>query len=470
MNKHISHLSVVLAGVFSACSGAFTDLNPVSQRNANGFYRNADDFVSAINATYKVLQASGTYNNSYWALHEMRSDNTDQGSDGTGLGASLTQIENFTEIATNDLVTAAYTDSYLGVARANIVLSRIDAVEFDGQLKNRIKGEALFLRSLFYYNLAITFGNIPLVLQEPQSVEESLGQPQVPASAVYAQLATDLQQAESGLPVSYTGNNVGRATKGAAAILLAKVYLLQGDRPAAVPVLRRIISDYGYTLLDDYSGLWGLENENNAESIFEVQFQGGGTGTGNSFTTAFSPWLPRTTGTFRNRPTNELLSAYLAGDKRFSASLDTIYTNSSGSTLTNSRNDARFIVKYGKTNAHGENDGSNNFIVFRYADVLLSLAEALGESEEAYALINQVRKRGSNTAIPQVGPGTPGSFADKLLYERRVEFAFENHRWPDLLRFGKAETVLRAIGKSPRLLYLIPQRELDINRHFKQNE
>jgi len=447
---------------FSGCSSSFTDLAPISQRNTEAFYKTSGDFVAAVNATYKVLQASGAYNQSYWVLFEQRSDNTDQGSDGTGLGAELTQIENFLEIATNGIIEAAYVDTYKGIARANIVLDRIEKVSFDEALKNRLKGEALFLRSLFYYHAAIAFGNIPLELHESEGDVEKT---QVEAAAIYAQLEGDLKTAEGWLPAKYSGADVGRATKGAAAILLAKVQLLLGKKADAAGVLRRIISDNNYRLVA-YDKLWGLENKNNPESIFEVQFKGGGTGTGNWFTNAFTPLLFSSTGTYKNRPTNEMVKAYDSQDLRFKLSMDTIYTNSSGQVITNSRNDARFIVKYGKTNAFGENDASYNFPVFRYADVLLSLAEALGETDESYSLINEIRSRAN---LAPIGRATPGTFEDKLLRERRVEFAFENHRWPDLLRFKKAEAVLSALGKKPRLLYPIPQRELDINRNFKQN-
>ena len=144
MKQKTIYLLTVLAGVLLSCGKDFTDLNPVTQRNVNGFYQTANDMIAAINAAYKVLQANGTYNQSYWIMHEMRSDNTDQGPDGTGLGAELTVIENFSEIATSEIVTAAYTDSYLGIARCNIILSRIDGIAMDATLKERVRGEALF--------------------------------------------------------------------------------------------------------------------------------------------------------------------------------------------------------------------------------------------------------------------------------------------------------------------------------------
>jgi hypothetical protein len=146
--------------------------------------------------------------------------------------------------------------------------------------------------------------------------------------------------------------------------------------------------------------------------------------------------------------------------------MDTSYVNAQGTLLTNSRNDVRFITKFGKENTFNENDASYNFVVLRYADVLLMMAEALGESDAAYGYINQVRARAK---LAPISATTPGTFVDKLLRERRVELAFENHRWADLLRFGKATERMQAQGKTARLLYLIPQRELDINSSYKQN-
>ncbi|PWJ58652.1 putative outer membrane starch-binding protein [Dyadobacter jejuensis] len=464
--KHLL-LIPLMAGSLWSCSEDFTDLNPVSQRNVNGFYETAGDMNTAINAAYKVLQNSGAYNQSYWIMNEMRSDNTDQGPDGTGLGAELTVIDNFSEIATSEIVTAGYTDSFLGIARSNIVLDRIEAIEMDAALKSRIVSEALFLRSLFYYNLAITFGNIPMPLHEAKSVTEGGSLTQVTATEVYQQIASDLVTAEAGLPIKYANvADVGRATKGAAATLLAKVYLTLGDKASATTVLKRIVAGYGYSLLPNYGNLWGIANKNNAESIFEVQYKGGGTGTGNAFTNAFSPLLKQTTGAYKNRPTIEMMEAYEPGDDRFLKSMDTSYVNTSGILLTSSINNVRFINKYGKENAFNEADASYNFVVFRYADVLLMLAEALGESEEAYGYINQVRARAK---LDPISAATPGTFAEKLLHERRVELAFENHRWADLLRFGKAAEMLSAQGKTIRTLYLIPQREMDINSTFKQN-
>jgi hypothetical protein len=367
-------------------------------------------------------------------------------------------IDNFGEnAATAEIINSSYLDTYVGIGRANLVLSRIDAVSMDEALKNRIKGEALFLRSLFYYNLAVNFGRVPLVLSEI-STEEGKTYPQVAAADIYKQLITDLIKAEGLLTIKYTGTNVGRATKGAAATLLAKIYLTTtGEKALAIPVLRRIISTYGYVLTPNYANIWGLTNKNNAESIFEVQFKGGGTNTGNSFTNEFSALLIQTTGGYKNRPTPEMQAAYETGDKRFAVSMNP---------LNGPLNAGRFILKYGTTSSFPINEADYNFIVLRYADVLLMLAEALGETTESYGLINQVRTR---AGLADISASTSGTFAEKLLKERRVELAFENHRWPDLLRFGKAKEIMTLQGKTARLLFLIPQRELDINSTYTQN-
>ncbi len=449
-------LSIILIGGMMSCSDNFTDLAPISQRNVGIFYNSASDIEVAVNAVYNTLKSDGCYNQSYWVLQELRSDNTFW--DGTGLAEEITVFDKFTDIATSDITEAAWNESYLGIARANIVLARIDDVEFsDGTFKERLRGEALFLRSLYYYHLAVAFGNIPLVLTETASVEEGQQHTQVGASSVYAQLISDLTEAETKLPQSYSGNDVGRATKGAAGTLLAKIYLTTGDNSNAETALRRVMG-YGYSLVADYADIWGIENEHNSESIFEVEFEGGFGDQGNNFTNQFNGDLAgAVTSGLRNIPERDLSDAYETGDARFAASLDGVTDDVEG-----------WTIKYGLTNSFSEDDAANNWIVFRYADVLLMLAEALGEGTEAYDLINQVRARAGLGAIDA---NTPGTFSEKLLQERRVELAFENHRWADLLRFGVAEAVMSAQGKpvNGKLLFAIPQRELDLNSNFVQN-
>ncbi len=448
-------ISIIVIGGILSCSDSFTDLAPKSQRNAGAFYEPASDMQVAVSAIYNTLKSDGCYNQSYWILQELRSDNTYW--DGTGLAEEVTVFDKFTDISTSNISEAAWGESYLGISRANIVLDRIDAVDMDAGLKDRYKGEALFLRSLYYYHLAVAFGNIPLVLSETASVDEGQAHTQVSASSVYSQLITDLTSAEGSLPTSYSGSDVGRATKGAAATLLAKVYLTWGYNGGAESALNRVMG-YGYSLVGNYADLWGVDYEHNSESIFEVEFEGGFGDQGNQFTNQFHGILSdAVTSGQRNIPERDLINAYESGDLRFAASIEGVLPDDDG-----------YTIKYGSTNAFSDDDAPNNWVVFRYADVLLMLAEALGEGGQAYDLINQVRSR---AGLAPIDASTPGSFNDKLLQERRVELAFENHRWADLLRFGVAESVMSAQGKpvGGKLLFAIPQREMDLNSGFSQN-
>ena len=403
---------------FISCSESFTDLSPISQRNTGVFYETGTDMVTAVNAIYNALKEDGCYNQSYWVLQELRSDNTFW--DGTGLAEEITVFDKFTDISTSDISEAAWNDSYLGISRANIVLSRIDDIDMDASLKSRLSGEALFLRSLFYYHLAVAYGNIPLVLTETSSVNEGESHAQVNASAIFNQIIGDLQQAASSLPASYGGSDLGRATSGAALALLGKVYLTNGDKQGAANALRQVT---GYSLVEDYANLWGVENEHNSESIFEVEFEGGFGDQGNAFTNQFHGDLSASvTSGQRNIPERDLVEAFEEGDTRYAATLAGVTEDATG-----------WPIKYGTTNPFTEDDAPNNWVVLRYADVLLMLAEAVGEGDEGYSLINQVRTR---AGLGPIDASSPGSYDDKLLQERRVELAFENHRWADLLRFG----------------------------------
>ena len=448
-------ISILVLGLMLSCSDDFTDLAPISQRNSGNFYKTASDMEVAVNAIYATLKADGCYNQSYWVLQELRSDNTFW--DGTGLAEEITVFDKFTDISTSEISEDAWNASYQGVSRANIVLSRIGAIDMDAGLKNQYIGEALFLRSLYYYHLAVAFGNIPLVLTETATVAEGQDHVQVSAGTVYDQLISDLQEAETNLPQSHGGSDLGRATKGAAATLLARVQLTNGDRSGAEASLRRV-QGYGYSLVSNYADLWGVDNENNSESIFEVQFEGGFGNQGNSFTNQFHGVLSdAVTSGQRNIPEQDLIDAYEPGDLRLAASMDGVIPGQDA-----------WPIKYGETNSFADDDAPNNWVIFRYADVLLMLAEALGEGSEAYGYINEVRAR---AGLAPIDASTPGTFEEKLLQERRVELAFENHRWADLLRFGVADAVMSAQGKptNGKLLFAIPQRELDLNSNFSQN-
>lgn len=455
--KRLKHILLVLPVllIMVSCGDDFTILAPQSDRNVENFYRTDTDFLVAINGAYSGLADNHSYGQNYMLLHEMRSDNMDNGGGATGLAESLERIATFEELTTASELERTWAGGFAIIARTNTILSRIDDATLDNPpLGERIRGEALFIRSLVYYNLAVTFGNIPLQLEEVTSPNVEINQ--VSASEIYAQIAGDLADAENLLPASYGANDIGRATSGAAATLLGLVELTAGNDGAAATALRRVVSSDEYELVDDYADIWGVQNENNIESIFEIQYQSGGAGVGSGFTEYYSPDLGLTGGVGGgNVPqdvTDDLLAAYVAGDDR----LDDSYGVTQGGDDYLSKYDAPQSIAF---------DSDINFIVFRYADVLLMLAEAVGESTEGWDLINEVRER-SGLNDPAEGLGLP--FEEVLLLERRREFAGENKRWPDLKRFGVAQQVMAdflagegVTENDVRLLYPIPQREID---------
>ncbi len=438
-----------------SCGDDFTILAPQSERNVENFYQTDTDFRVAINGAYAGLASNNLYGRNLMLLHEMRSDNTTNAGGATGLAESLERITLFEELPDATELENTWAGGYKVIASTNTILSRIDNVNFDNPaLADRIRGEALFIRSLVYYNLAVTFGNIPIQLEEVTTPNIEINQ--VTADVIYDQIITDLGTAEGLLPASYSGGDVGRATSGAAATLLGLVHLTNGNAGQAETALRRVVNSQEYDLVSEYENLWGPSNENNIESIFEIQYKSGGQGTGSGFTEYYSPDLSISGGVGGgNVPqgvTDDLLDAYdETGDDRF----NTIGLDEDGDEYLN-KYDAIQSIAF---------DSDVNFVVFRYADVLLMLAEAIGESPEAYDLIDEVRERAGLTTPSATLPGT---FEDILLHERRREFVGENKRWPDLLRFGVAQQVMSNFlsdqGVTPsdvRLLYPIPQRELD---------
>ncbi|MCS4191293.1 hypothetical protein GGP51_002785 [Salinibacter ruber] len=460
---------LVLALVLGGCD-SFVDKSPISNPSRATFYETQEDFETALAGAYDALQKEGTFSNNYWVLFEMRGDNTDQGPDQTGLAQKIALLNQFEETTTNELVRQSWIDTYDGIERCNIILDQVENLS-DGNFKDQVRGEALFLRSLYYYHAAVAWGSITLKTEStvgPDQAAQSNSQTDGPGP-VYEQISGDLETAQGLLPSSYDGGSAYKATSGAANALLGKVYLTMGRQGDAETALQRVIDSGEYQLVDSYENLWGPENENNAESIFEVQYTPTG-GEGSPFTNTFAPAAAAVPGGVgeglaENRPTVPMKEAYLDVDgPRFQASMDTSYIDSDGSTEP-----ARFIRKY-ESEPFANFEAENNWIVLRYADVLLMMAEAVGPSPRAWDLIDQVRDR--SLPDPQFDVDRSGDFHEQLLRERQVELAFENHRWPDLKRFeqyidGVAfEEVSDELGgltqSNFNLLYPIPQREVDV--------
>ncbi|MEZ4900990.1 MAG: RagB/SusD family nutrient uptake outer membrane protein [Spirosomataceae bacterium] len=460
---------------FTSCKDEFLNLAPVSSASTATFFKTSSDMINAVNAAYGALQSSGQYG-SYYVVAEIPSDDTTP-----VLSGSVTDQDEFDKFylrTTNPFLATRWADGYRGIYRTNTILDRIDAVQMDETLKKRLIGETKFLRALMYFNLVRVFGDVPLILKETTDPAEGYNYSRSPVVDVYTQIIKDLSEAESGLPDKYTAGDIGRVTRGAVKSLLAKVYLTRKQYNEAATKLKEVIDGGVYDLLPNYADVFKAANKNHKESIFDIQYKKGSIGEGNGLPNTYAPEnsgnsVVQFGGGGNNRPTPDFVSAYENGDLRMAVSMATGYTNAQGV-----RVEYNHIRKYSDApNVSG--DSEDNFPVLRYADVLLMYAEALNETNkpaEALPFLNRVRKR---AGLADKSSLSQSEMRLALEQERRMELAFEGHRWFDLVRTGRAIPVLTAkaaaIGikanlTENNLIFAIPQSQIDINpSKIKQN-
>jgi hypothetical protein len=456
----ISAAALVISLLSGGCSKNFLELNPQSALNGNNFFNDSVQIGQSVNGAYAELITLGL--SSYWIFGEMRSDNTSFQFNTSNRGnIPKEDVDEFSSLTTSGYISDFWGNSYVGIARCNDVLGHIKDVDMSDNLKNQYTGETEFLRAFHYFNLVRQFGGVPLRLESATSVTTSHSKGRASVDEVYKQIIADLQDAAVRLPAKYTGSNVGRVTQGAAHTLLAKVYLTRKDWDDAISELH-IVQTLGYSLLSSYKDIFDPNKKNGAESIFEIQYLGSNAGLYSNFMYQFAPYdsknyvtgdagtsLASTSGW--NTPTQDMIAAYEAGDLRKDVSLATSYL--AGTATINQA----YVKKYnhGFTAAGRTND---NVMVLRYADALLMLAEALNEKSyaadgEAFGLLNQVRQRAglpvktSDNVVDSLKLPDQAAFRDAIFKERRVELAFENHRWYDLLRTGKAVAIMIANGQ-----------------------
>lgn len=473
--KNVWFLALAVLLTLTGCGEDFLDRAPISQQNSNNFYKTAEDMRNALTAVYGSLQYGGQYFSSMHVIGDMRSDNTEITN--PNAGADLQAVDNFTNVSVNSIGNNTWNAHYQGIQSANILIERIQPVSMDQNLKARYIGEAKFLRALMYFNLVRIFGDVPLVVTVITNPQQGYEYGRSPVAAVYSQIIADLTEAEQVLPFTYAAADRGRATKGAAMALLGKVHLTMKNYPLASQKLKELIDasgQTGYRLLPSYASIFGAANQNNAESIFEVQFKSGSNGEGSPFTNQFAP-----IGSGRavvsvgnplgqNIPTADMNNAYEPNDLRKAVSMRTSYE------LNGAVVNHNYVVKYSGTPA-ANLDSDNNWIVLRYADVLLMYAEALNEQGfvadgPAFEYLNLVRTRAglpvksSSNASPDLQVSNQAAFRLAVEQERRVELAFEGHRWFDLIRTDRALPLLASKGMQPHMaIFPIPQSQLDIN-------
>ncbi len=489
-----------IALFFTQCKKSLLTIEPTIPINSvDNFYKTEAEAIAAVNATYTPLSA--IYNGSAWHFGDIMSDDCDLGGGGGGDGLETAELDNFNVTPFNPIINTMWAQCYYGILRANLVIERVPLVPvMNASTRNRSIGEGRFLRALYYYHLVRVFGDIPLytnVITADQSSTITRSSKQ----DVYNQIIADLKVAETLLPNTYVGDNKGRATAGTAKGLLASVYLTTGDKTNAAAKAKEVIDNkalYGYDLWTDYGDNFKLENENGKESLFEVQYRSGGGqwsdyGAGQKMNTFFAPRaqdIVQSSGYGWNVPTKNFIDTYdksgvaysTITDKRRNASMwipgDTYGSYTQPASLVGSPmglNVKKYFVPV--ANTLGDNGGwtcALNVPIMRYAEVLLVYAEAAGPTL-GKAAIDQVRAR---AGLPALATGlSDAQWLTAVYKERRLEFAFEMHRWYDLLRHPDPTyflTVMRAAGKTniqAKHRYMpIPQGERDKNPNLTQND
>ena len=448
----------------SACNDTLYQ-DPQTSKTLGAFLRNETEVEEYVNAVYGTLQAQGLYGLYLPALTEIPSDNTYDEVPANDDGI-YGQLDQFTTIPSNAVVTSVWQASYQGIQRANVVLNRIGGVTYASTTTRDARvGEMKFIRALLYFNLVRLYGDVPLVTQETTDPNAYFGQGRTARAQVYTQIIKDLTEAIGVLPA--TSTQQGRVRQTAAQTLLAKVYLTQQNYAAALPLLQAVVASGRHALQANPADVFSLTNEGNSEIIFAVQFASGvnGNSEGSIAFQQFSPSGTVAGAKGHNLPTKSLYALYASTDRR----KDTyVAVTTLGTPYLKKLTAPTTVIT----------NGGSNAVVLRYADVLLMLAEVqneLSSPTDAATALNLVRTRaglGATAATTQAGLRTA------IALERRLELVGEGQRWFDLLRTGTAIAVMNSFFAasnilvtidSHHLLMPVPQAQVNTDPSLTQN-
>jgi starch-binding outer membrane protein, SusD/RagB family len=435
----IRNLAWLLVPAFLAACDSPLDTDPTASIDAETALTNARGVELALNGAYAGLRSGNIYGNVHMVYPDLYADNLDfTGTFQTDREVALRNIS-----TSNGQVLSTWASSFNVISRANYLLEAIGNVQgLTSEQQSRFRGEALFIRALTYFDLVRLFGGVPLVLEPSRGVGPTSLVSRSTAQEVYARVIQDLEEAAPLLPNSRVQ---GRATRQAANALLARTYLETGQNAQARDRATAVINSGLYTLVPNFRSIWTTKHSQ--ESIFELHFT---INTSNSL--AFWYFPAALGGRLGFAPTAELFNSFEANDSGRAATIG----------LSGSQ---RYGFKY-----HRVANGDDNVVILRLAEMYLIRAEANARLNADAALvradINAVRAR---AGVAPLGAEVSGQAAllTAILQERRWELAFEGHRFFDLRRHGVAVTRLSIPAN--RLLFPIPQSELDVNENLVQN-
>ena len=460
--------------IFSGCD-KFLNVDTQYTQDAENYFQSPEDYEQALVGAYDLLQGSFM---SVW-ISEIASNNTIAGGESVNDTQGLHQIDEMTHGGVNSELRSLFRWNYAGITRCNFIMENKDNIEFSG--KDKILAEAKFLRAFYYFELVKFFGDVPLIIDARIGAQEATEIARSPVSEVYAQIEQDLLDASSVL--DQISLIKGKATKGAAMALLGKVYLYQKKYIEAANKLDEVINSGVYSLISDYSALFSVANENNSETVFDVEYsgaEGGGYGCLICLEGNAGPGFQGIRqyngpiygdGNSYNLPTQNLYDAFDPADPRRDMTILDIdafiaeqanpesITYGIGAGGHTGYYNNKYIKRQNELGLP-DNDLTSpvNYRVIRYADVLLMAAEAHfqnGNISEAQNKVDLVRNR--------VGvASTTVNSIDDIFNERRYELACEGHWFFDLVRWGKAESAIDGFQTGTHELFPIPTLEIDL--------
>lgn len=471
--KYTSLFVILLA--ITSCQGLL-EKEPLGIFDDDSYFQTADDALQAVNAAYQPLLFTPSNNNFFWAFGELPSDEAVTGGDGSRAG--LTELDAFTYTPRTEEFTQFWVLNYQGITQCNTVIDKVPAIEMDETLKNRILGEAYFLRGYYYFLLAQVFGDV--VFYDGITPPDELKAPKLPRAEVLNKIIADCDQAASLLPINHTSKDVGRATQGAAYALAAKAHLYRKNWEKTLEYVQKVKDLNIYGLMPDYRDNFRENTQNNMESVWEIQHENLELTVGNSINQWWaSKKLPNGYGFAE--VTQSYYDSFSPDDPRRDFTIASnnqeyfgvIYKNSFSSTRHSPR---KYLQP--DTEVTQKADGDINYSAIRYAEVLLWEAEAnaeLGKLPEAQTALELVRARARaqaadpSTALPAVTASERTEMIDAVRRERQWELGFEFHRFFDLVRWGIAKDSMPDFLVGKHEVFPIPQAEIDLNSQLTQN-